>query len=109
VMAAHAFIGKTDQAHPTLRLDFAFFVLTVLLCKQRCVKGRPMQTYDLLDKVQLSAIEREHAKAHMRSAELTIDFVFMAAAKVRLAIAGIARFVINLTHRIQISNHQAAR
>ena len=67
-----------------------------------------MQIYHLLDNVRMSAIEREHAKAHMRSAELTIDLVVMAAAKVRLAIAVVTRFVLNLTRRNQISNHQAA-
>ena len=35
-----------------------------------------MQTYHRLDDVHMSEIDREHAKAHMRSAELTIDFVF---------------------------------
>ena len=65
--------------------------------------------YHLLDNVRLSSIEREHARAHMRSAELTIDFVFMAAAKVRLAIAVVVPFVVNLARRLQISNHQAAQ
>lgn len=68
-----------------------------------------MQTYHLLDKVRMSAIEREHAQAHMRSAELTIDLVFTAVAKVRVAIALVARSVINLSRRFQISNHQAAQ
>ena len=67
-----------------------------------------MQTYHLLDNVRMSAIEREHAKAHMRSAELTIDFGFMVAAKARLAVAWVVRLVINLAHRLQITNHEAA-
>ena len=38
-----------------------------------------MQTDHLLDNVRMSEVEREHAKAHMRSAELTIDFILMTA------------------------------
>ena len=67
-----------------------------------------MPTYHLLDNVRMSAIEREHAKAHMQSAELTIDFVLMAAAKGRLAGAWLVRHVMNLARRLQIINHQAA-
>ena len=67
-----------------------------------------MQTYHLLDNVRMSEVEREHAKAHMRSAELTIDFVFMAAAKVCAAGAGLVRLATNLAHRLQLTNHEAA-
>ena len=68
-----------------------------------------MQTYHLLDDVQMSANEREHARAHMQSAELTIDFVFMVAAKVSLAIAVATRFVIDLGRRVYFSDHRAAQ
>ncbi len=57
----------------------------------------------------MSAIDREHAKAHMRSAELTIDFVAAAVAKMRLIGAALGRLVINLARRIQLSNRQAAQ
>ena len=66
-----------------------------------------MQTYHRLDDVHMSAIDREHAKAHMRSAELTIDFVAAAVAKMRLISAALGRRVVNAARRIQISNRQA--
>ena len=50
-----------------------------------------MQIYDRLDDVQMNAIDRERAKAHMRSAEATIDFVADALAKTRRASAVIRR------------------
>jgi hypothetical protein len=60
-----------------------------------------MQTHHRLDDVQMNAIDREHAKAHVRSAELTIDFVADAVAKTRLLSAAVRRGVINLAWRIQ--------
>jgi hypothetical protein len=68
-----------------------------------------MQTYNRLDDVHMSAIDRAHAEAHMRSAELTIDFVFAAVAKVRLVSAAMGRRVVDLARRIQISNRPAAQ
>ena len=68
-----------------------------------------MQIYDRLDDVQMSAIDRELAKAHMRSAEATIDFVAAAVAETRLVSAAVGRRVINLVRRVQISNRQAAQ
>ena len=68
-----------------------------------------MQIYDRLDDVQMSPIDRQHAKAHMRAAEATIDFVAAAVAKTRLVSAAMARRVINLARRIQVSNRQAAQ
>ena len=65
-----------------------------------------MPTYHRLDDVQMSAIDREHAKAHMRSAELTIDFVFAALVKVRQVSAALARFLIRPARRIQIFHRQ---
>jgi hypothetical protein len=50
-----------------------------------------MQTYHRLDDVQMSAIDRERAKAHMRSAELTIDIIFTAVEKTRLISAVVRR------------------
>ena len=50
-----------------------------------------MQTYHRLDDVQMSAIDRERAKAHMRSAELTIDIIFTALEKTRLISAAVRR------------------
>ena len=67
-----------------------------------------MQTHHRLDDVQMSAIDREHAKAHMRSAELIIDFVADAVARTRLLRVAVKRRVINLARRIQISSRQAA-
>lgn len=68
-----------------------------------------MQIYDRLDDVQMSAIDREHAKAHMRSAELTIDFVAAAVAKTRLVSAAMGRRLINLARRFPVSKRQAAQ
>ncbi len=67
-----------------------------------------MQTYHRLDDVNMSAIDREHAKAHMRSAELTIDFVFAAVAKMRVVSAAMVRRVVDLARRIQVSNRRPA-
>jgi hypothetical protein len=50
-----------------------------------------MNVYHRLDDVQMSAIDREHAKAHMRSAELTIDFVAAVVARTRLIGAALCR------------------
>ena len=68
-----------------------------------------MQTYHRLDDVHMSAIDREHAKAHMRSAELIIDFVFAAVAKVRQISSALGRFVISQARRIQIFHRQLAQ
>lgn len=68
-----------------------------------------MQTHHRLDDIQMSAIDREHAKAHLRSAELTIDFFADAMAKARLVISAVKRLVINLARRIQISSRQAVQ
>ena len=66
-----------------------------------------MPTYHRLDDVRMSEIDREHAKAHMRSAELAIDFVFNAVAKTRSVSAALGRRVIDLARRVQIFNRQA--
>ena len=68
-----------------------------------------MNIYHRLDDVQMSAIDREHAKAHMRSAELTIDFVAAVVTKMRLISAALGRRVVNLARRIQLSNRRAAQ
>jgi hypothetical protein len=68
-----------------------------------------MQTYHRLDDVQMSAIDREHAKAHMQSAELTIDLIFAALAKARLVSAALGRGLSNLVRRIQILDRQPAQ
>ena len=68
-----------------------------------------MNIYHRLDDVQMSAIDREHAKAHMRSAELTIDFVAAGVTKMRSISAALARRVINLGRRIQTSSRRAAQ
>ena len=57
----------------------------------------------------MSAIDRDQAKAHMRSAELTIDFVFDAVAKTRSISAALGRRVIDLARRIQVFNRQATQ
>ena len=66
-----------------------------------------MQIYDRLDDVQMSAIDRKRAKAHMRSAEATIDFVAAVLAKTRFVSAAVGRRVINLMGRINVFNRQA--
>ena len=66
-----------------------------------------MQIYDRLDAIHMSAIDREHAKAHMRSAELTIDFVIAAVVTTRLVSAALGQQLINLARRFQISDSQA--
>ena len=68
-----------------------------------------MQTYHRLDDVNMSAIDREHAKAHMRRVELTIDFVAAVVAKTRSVSAALGRQLINLARRIRISNRQATQ
>ena len=68
-----------------------------------------MQTYHRLDDVHMSAIDREHAKAHMRSAESAIDFVFDAVANVRQISAALGRFVVAQARRIQIFHRQLAQ
>ncbi len=55
-----------------------------------------MQTYHRLDDVQMSSIDRERAKAHMRSAELTIDIIFAAVEKTRLISATVGRRLVAL-------------
>ena len=66
-----------------------------------------MNVYHRLDDVQMSAIDREHAKAHMRSAELTIDFVAGVVTKTRLIGVALGRLLVNLARRIQLSNRAA--
>lgn len=68
-----------------------------------------MQIYDRLDDIRMSATDRAHARAQMRSAEATIDFVAAVVAKTRLASAAMGRRLISLARRMQISNHQAAQ
>ena len=68
-----------------------------------------MNVYHRLDDVQMSAIDREHAKAHMRSAELTIDFVAAVVARTRLIGVALGRLVVNLARRIQLPKRQAAQ
>lgn len=68
-----------------------------------------MQTYHRLDDVHMSAVAREQAKAHMRSAELTIDFFAAVLAEARRVSAAVGRHVINLARRIQISSRQATQ
>jgi len=55
-----------------------------------------MQTYHRLDDVHMSSIDRERAKAHMRSAELTIDIIFTAVEKTRLVSATVGRRLVAL-------------
>jgi hypothetical protein len=55
-----------------------------------------MQTYHRLDDVHMSPIERERAKAHMQSAELTIDFIFAAVKKARAIGAAVRRRLIGM-------------
>ncbi len=50
-----------------------------------------MKTYHTLDDVQMSAIDRAHAMAHMQSAEATINFVVGAMAKARAVTAAVGR------------------
>ena len=61
-----------------------------------------MQIYDRLDDVQMSAIDRERARAHMRSAELTIDFVAAAVAKTRRIGAALGQRVIRMVEKRRI-------
>ena len=68
-----------------------------------------MQTYHRLDDIHMSAIDREHAKAQIRSAELTIDFVFAAVAKVRKMSSALRGFVISRARRIQVFHRQVAK
>jgi hypothetical protein len=68
-----------------------------------------MQIYDRLDTIHMSAIDREHAKAHMRSAELTIDFVVAAVKTTRLVSAALGQHLISVARRFQISDRHAVR
>ena len=68
-----------------------------------------MQIYDRLDDVRMSAIDREFAKAHMRSAELTIDFIAATVAKTLLVSAAMRRRLVNLARRFPVSKRQAAQ
>ena len=54
-----------------------------------------MSRYHRLDDVVMSEIDRERAKAHMRSAELTIDFVFAAVEKARLLTTALKRRIMS--------------
>ena len=67
-----------------------------------------MSIYDRLDDVCMREIDREHAKAQMRSAELIIDFVFVAAEKIRQFTAAVARRLNALATWPQHSRRQAA-
>ncbi len=68
-----------------------------------------MQIYDRLDAIHMSAIDREHAKAHMRSAELTIDFVVAAVKTTRSVSAALGQHLINLARWFQISDRRAVQ
>ena len=68
-----------------------------------------MQIYDRLDAIDMSAIDREHAKAHMRRAELTIDFVVAAVKTTRLLGAALGQHLISLARRFQISDRRAVQ
>jgi hypothetical protein len=68
-----------------------------------------MQIYDRLDAIQMSAIDREQAKAHMRSAELTIDFVVAAVKTTRSVSAALGQHLINLARWFQISDRRAVQ
>ena len=62
-----------------------------------------MQTYHRLDDVHMSEIDREHAKAHMRSAELVLDLLSCLLAKTRSVSAALGRRVVDLAQRIHNS------
>ena len=68
-----------------------------------------MSSYHRLDDVVMSEIDRERAKAHMRSAELTIDFVFAAVEKARLLTTAVRRRLMSLALWAQDSPRQAAQ
>lgn len=68
-----------------------------------------MSSYHRLDDVCMRAIDREHAKAHMRSAELIIDFVFAAVTKARLLTTAATRRLTSLALWPQDSRRQAAQ
>ena len=68
-----------------------------------------MSTYHRLDDVRMSAIDREHARAHMRSAELLIDFVFAAVEKTRQLSSAVTRRLTALTLWTQASRREAAQ
>ena len=68
-----------------------------------------MSNYHRLDDVLMSAIDREHAKAHMRSAELMIDFVFAAVEKFRQFTTAETRRLTALDISPQDSRRQAAQ
>ena len=68
-----------------------------------------MSTYDRLDGVCMRQIDREHAKAQMRSAELIIDFVFAAVEKARLFTTAVVRRLTSLALWLQDSRRQAAQ
>ena len=68
-----------------------------------------MSSYHRLDDVLMSAIDRERAKAHMRSAELIIDFVFAAVETARLLTNAVTRRLTSLALWSQNSRRQAAQ
>ena len=68
-----------------------------------------MNIYHRLDDVQMSALDRERAKANMRNAELTIDFVAAVVTTVRSISAALGRRVVDLARRIQLPKRQAAQ
>lgn len=68
-----------------------------------------MSNYHRLDDVLMNAIDREHAKAHMRSAELMIDFVFAAVEKFRQFTTAVTRRLTALDISPQDSRRQAAQ
>ena len=68
-----------------------------------------MQICDRLDDIHMSAVDREYAKAHMRSAELTIDVVFAAVVTTRSVVAALGQHLINLARRLQVSGREAVQ
>ena len=68
-----------------------------------------MSTYHRLDDVHMRAIDRDHAKAHMQSAELIIDFVFAAMEKARMFTTAVTRRLSSLALWLQDSRRPAAQ
>ena len=68
-----------------------------------------MPSYHRLDDVHMSAIDREHAKAQMRSAELIIDFLFAVVGKARRLTTAVTRRLTSLTLWPQGSRSQVTQ
>jgi len=68
-----------------------------------------VSTYHRLDDVHMRAIDREHAKAHMQSAEQIVDFLFAAMEMARLFTTAVARRLTSLALWLQGSRRQAAQ